>query len=82
MQPIEVSVACPSDIGLDTTEVWVHIGNKYPRIPMLDQYDDPIRLDDIEAVLFIEKVYNRVKLGNPNFFELEKEESDDESDDE
>jgi hypothetical protein len=74
MQPIEVSVACPSDVDLDTTEVWVHIGKKYPRIPMLEQYEDPIRLDDIEAVLFIEKVYNRVKLGNPNFFELEKEE--------
>ena len=77
-QEIEVSVACPSDVDLETTEVWVHIGNKYPRIPMLEQNEDPIRLDDIEAVLFIEKVYNRVKLGNPNFFELEKEESDDE----
>ena len=74
MQPIEVSVACPSDVDLETTEVWVQIGNKYPRIPMLDQNDDPIRLNDMEAVLFIEKVRNRVKLGNSNFFELEKEE--------
>ena len=80
MQPIEVSVACPPDIGLDTTEVWVHIGKKYPCIPMLDQYDDPIRLDDCEAVQFVQKVYNRVNLGNPNFFELEKEKSDYESD--
>lgn len=74
MQPIGVLVACHSDVDLNTTEVWVHIGNKYPRIPMLEQDDEPIRLTNIEAVLFIDKVYNRVKLGNPNFFELEKEE--------
>jgi len=71
-QEIEVSVACPFDVDLETTEVRVHIGNEYPRIPMLDQNDDPIRLNDMEAVLFIEKVRNRVKLGNSNFFELEK----------
>lgn len=74
MQPIGVSVVCPLEEDLDTTKVRVHIGNEYPRIPMLEQNDEPIRLNDIEAVLFIDKVYNRVKLGNPNFFELEKEE--------
>ena len=74
MQPIGVSVVCPLEEDLETTEVWVHIGNEYPRIPMLEQDDKPIRLANIEAVLFIEKVRNRVKLGNPNFFELKKEE--------
>ena len=74
MQPIGVLVACPLKEDLDTTEVWVHIGNKYPRIPMLEQNDVPIRLNNREAVMFIEKVRNRVKLGNPNFFELKKEE--------
>ena len=69
-----MSVVCPLEVDLKTTEVRVYIGNEYPRIPMLDQNDDPIRLNNREAVLFIEKVRNRVKLGNPNFFELKKEE--------
>jgi hypothetical protein len=84
MQPIEVSVASPSDIDIDGMEVWVNIGGKYPRIPMLDQYDDPIRMDNSEVIPFVQKVYNRVTLGYPNFFEIEKNDSDDddESDDE
>lgn len=81
MQPIEVSVASPSDIDIDEMEVWVNIGGKYPRIPMLDQNDDPIRMDNSEVIPFVQKVYNRVTLGYPNFFEIEKDESDDESDD-
>jgi hypothetical protein len=82
MQPIEVSVASPSDIDIDGMEVWVNIGGKYPRIPMLEQYNDPIRMDNSEVIPFVQKVYNRVTLGYPNFFELEKNDSDDESDDE
>lgn len=73
-QEIGVYVVSPLEEDLDTTKVRVYIGNEYPRIPMLDQNDDPIRLNNREAVLFIEKVRNRVKLGNSNFFELEKEE--------
>jgi hypothetical protein len=82
MQPIEVSVASPSDIDIDGMEVWVNIGGKYPRIPMLEQDNDPIRMDNSEVIPFVQKVYNRVTLGYPNFFELEKNDSDDESDDE
>jgi len=82
MQPIEVSVASPSDIDIDGMEVWVNIGGKYPRIPMLEQNNDPIRMDNSEVIPFVQKVYNRVTLGYPNFFELEKNDSDDESDDE
>jgi hypothetical protein len=82
MQPIEVSVASPSDIDIDGMEVWVNIGGKYPRIPMLEQDNDPIRMDNSEVIPFVQKVYNRVTLGYPNFFELEKNDSDDESNDE
>ena len=78
MQPIGVSVASPSDIDIDFMEVWVNIGGKYPRIPMLEQDDDPIRMSNSKVIPFVQKVYNRVTRGYPNFFELEKNESDDE----
>ena len=51
-----VSVSCPTDVDIDTVEVWVQIGDKYPPMPSLGQGDGPIRMDVYEAREFVRKV--------------------------
>ena len=55
-QGVIVSVSCPTDIDIDTVEVWVQIDGKYPPIPSLGQGDGPIRMEVYEAREHVRKV--------------------------
>lgn len=57
-EKVVASVACPSDISINCTEVWIQIGKEYPSIPMLGQYSDPMRMNDIDAINLVTRLKN------------------------
>ena len=65
----------------DGTTVWVRIGKDFPPIPFLEQYDAPIIMTYDEAIKFVQKVKNTVRL-TPWLFAKSEEEEDDKSEDE
>lgn len=61
------------------TTVWVRIGKDFPPIPFLEQYDDPIIMTYDEAIEFVQKVKDTVRL-TPWLFVKSDDESEDEPD--